>query len=159
MPESGALKVLSLITRAILLCAILFAAVTTFATLGEDVSSVRSDQLQTNARLRIVNGPAYSVHELSSPSGTTIREFVSPSGTVFGVSWQGSFTPDLRQLLGTHFQEYLQASQSAPGRPARMVHVESGDLVVESAGHMRFSVGRAYLRNKMPEGVTSDALR
>jgi hypothetical protein len=159
MPKSCVLKVASLLVRAGLLCAFLLASMTAFATLGEDVSSVRSDQAQTNAQLRIVNGPAYSVHELSSASGTTIREFVSPAGTVFGISWQGSFTPDLRQLLGTHFEEYLQASQSASGRPARMVHVEAGDLVVEAGGHMRFSVGRAYLRSKMPEGVTSDALR
>jgi len=37
--------------------------------------------------------------------------------------------------------------------------VETGDLVVESSGHMRFSMGTAYLRSKMPSGVTADALR
>jgi len=141
------------------LCTLLLAAASAFAILGEDVASVQSDQVRLNARIRVAVGPAYSVHELVSSSGTTVREFVSSGGTVFGLWWQGPFTPDLRQLLGTHFEEYRQASQSVQGHVAHMVRVETGDLVIESAGHMRFSIGRAYLRSKMPNGVTADALR
>ena len=130
-----------------------------FATLGEDISSVGFDQVQIKAQLRILPGQSYSVHELRAPTGTTIREFVSPGGTVFGIAWQGPFSPDLRQLLGTHFEEYVQASQSPSSRVGRGIHVETDDLVVESSGHMRFIVGRAYLRSKLPSGVSADALR
>jgi hypothetical protein len=31
--------------------------------------------------------------------------------------------------------------------------------VVEAGGHMRFSQGRAYLRSKLPEGVSPDAVQ
>jgi Protein of unknown function (DUF2844) len=159
MPGPFVVHAMRTVSRSIVFFAALFLAAAAFATLGQDVSSIRSDQAQMNAQVRVGVGQSYSVHELSSPAGTTIREFVSPAGTVFAVSWQGAFTPDLRQLLGTHFDEYVQASQSAQTRVARMVHVETGDLVVESSGHMRFSMGTAYLRSKMPSGVTADALR
>jgi len=159
MPGLCVVTAMRTISRAGVFCTLLLAAVAAFPTLGEDVASVGADGVRMNAQVRVVVDQAYSVHQLSSPSGTIVREFVSPGGTVFGLSWQGPFTPDLRQLLGTHFDEYVQASQSDQGHIAHMVHVESGDLVVESAGHMRFSVGRAYLRSKMPSGVTADALR
>src|SRR5215813_2819985 len=159
MPDLLLATAIRKFSRPTALCILLLAAASAFATLGEDVASVRSDQARLNAQGRVAVGPAYSVHELTSSSGTIVREFVLPGGTVFGLWWQGPFTPDLRQLLGTHFEEYVQASQSVQGHVARMVHVEIGDLVVESAGHMRFSIGRAYLRSKTPSGVTADALR
>jgi len=130
-----------------------------FATLGEDVSSVQSDQARMKAAVRFLPGQAYSVHEMRVPSGTVVREFVSPGGAVFGVTWQGSFAPDLRQLLGTHFEEYVQAAQTPASRRGRGLHIETDDLVFESGGHMRFITGRAYLRSKMPQGVRSDDIR
>lgn len=138
---------------------LLLIPVAAFATLGEDVSSVHSDQVHSNAQLRIVPGQAYSVHELHTAAGTIIKEFVAANGIVFGVSWQGPFTPDLRQLLGHHFDEYMQASQPATPRSARGTHIETNDLVVEATGHMRFKTGRAYLRSQLPSGVSPDALQ
>jgi len=130
-----------------------------FATLGEDVSSVQSDQTRMKAAVRFLPGQAYSIHEMSAPGGTVVREFVSTAGTVFGVTWQGSFAPDLRQLLGAHFEEYVQAAQVPTNRRGRGLHIETDDLVFESGGHMRFISGRAYLRSKMPQGVRADEIR
>jgi hypothetical protein len=129
-----------------------------FAALGKDVSSIASERMRTGSQLRILVGPGYSIHELREPTGTTIREFVSPRGEVFAVAWQGPYAPDLRQLLGDYFDTYVQASQAAPGARRRGRHVDSGDLVVQSGGHMRFITGRAYLRSKLPDGVDPDAI-
>ena len=96
---------------------------------------------------------------MQAPTGTSIREFVSPAGVVFGVAWQGPSTPDLRQLLGSHFDEFVQAVQSSSTRRARGRHVETGDLVFDSGGHMRFIVGRAFLRSKVPAGADLNAIR
>jgi hypothetical protein len=93
-----------------------------------------------------------------TPSGTVVREFASPSGTVFGVSWQG-FAPDLQQLLGEHFEEYVQAVSRQRGRRGRGTYIDTGDLVVETGGHMRFVVGRAWLRSQLPQGVSADAVQ
>jgi len=76
---------------------------------------------------------------------------------VFAVSWHG-FPPDLRQLLGEHFDEYMAAA-SETARRGRSVHIETGDLVVDSGGHMRYSVGRAFLSSKLPSGVDRDEIR
>ncbi len=87
-----------------------------FAALGGDVSSVQADQAHMNAQLRIQTGQAYTVHELHQTNGTVVKEFISPAGKVFAVSWSGAFMPDLRQLMGTYFGQFSQAVQTR--RPA-----------------------------------------
>jgi hypothetical protein len=129
-----------------------------FATLGEDASSVTADQAHLKASVRLLPHQFYSVQEMQTPSGTTVRQFVSPAGTVFAVSWQGS-APDLQQLLGTYFDEFESAATSEPSRRGRGMHLDNGDLVVDTGGHMRFVVGRAFLRSKLPAQVTSDDIR
>jgi len=129
-----------------------------FGALGGDVSSVSSDQAHLKASVRVLAGTSYSVHEMLTPSGTRFRQFASPAGIVFGISWQG-FAPDLQQLLGEHFEEYVAAVSSQRGRRGRGVHIDTCDLVVETGGHMRFVVGRAWLRSKLPQGVGADAVQ
>lgn len=129
-----------------------------FCALGEDVSSVASDQVRLKASVRVLVANSYSVHEMKTPVGTTVRQFASPSGTVFAVSWQG-FSPDLHQLLGEYFDEYVASASSQRARRGRGVYIDNGDLVVETGGHMRFAVGRAYLRSKVPQGVDANVLQ
>ena len=129
------------------------------ATLGENVGSIQADQARIQAQARIVPAQSFTIHELRVATGTVVREFVSPSGTVFGVAWQGPFAPDLRQLLGAHFDEYSQAAHSRESRRGSGLHIETGDMVFDSGGHMRFIVGRAYLRSKIPDGVKSNVVR
>ena len=142
----------------VLLSMVFFCSVA-FAGLGEDVSSVQIDGVRMKAEVRLLPSQGFAIHELSVPSGTHVREFVSPSGQVFGISWQGPYAPDLRQLLGQYFEQYMQAAQTMPRIFRRGIHLETGDLVFESGGHMRFMVGRAYLRSKLPDGVSANDVR
>ena len=144
--------------RLLLLAVSLAAGVPAFAALGGDLSSVHADQARLQASERIIPTQNYTVHEMQTARGTLIRQFVSSGGTVFAVSWQGS-APDLEQLLGAYFDQYVAAAQAQPGRRARGVHIDTGDFVLESGGHMRFVSGRAFLRSKLPSGVTSDQVR
>jgi len=144
--------------RLFLLAVSLAAGVPAFAALGGDLSSVQADQAHLQASERIIPTQNYTVHEMQTARGTLIRQFVSSAGTVFAVSWQGS-APDLEQLLGAYFDQYVEAAQAQPGRRARGVHIDTGDFVLESGGHMRFVSGRAFLRSKLPSGVTSDQVR
>lgn len=130
-----------------------------FAALGEDVSTIQSDGARMKAAVRVVPGMSYSVHEMRASSGIAVREFVSPAGRVFGVAWQGPYLPDLRQLLGEHFDDYVQAAENPARVRSRMMHLEAGDMVFESGGHMRFFVGRAYLRSELPDGISADDVR
>jgi hypothetical protein len=130
------------------------------AVLGEDASSLRDDQVHMNASLRSVQMPAYKVHKLRTPAGMVVREFASSSGRIFAVSWQGPAPPDLRQLLGSHFEDFQQAAEAQKGRgPRGVLFVQQNGLVVQVGGHMRSYTGRAYLPDEMPSGVRVDDLR
>src|SRR3954464_9818183 len=81
-----------------------------FAALGGDASSVQADQAHMRAQRRVTQTSAYILHEMQSQSGTVVREFVSPQGKVFGVTWHGSSVPDLQQLLGSYYAEFVHAA-------------------------------------------------
>ncbi len=131
-----------------------------FAALGGDVSSVHSDATHLRANLRVTPNAFYALHEIQTPTGTTVREYVSPAGRVFAVAWQGPWLPDLSQLLGPYFTQYQQAAQSPKQRLARApISIHQSNLVVEQSGHMRSFVGRAYLIDQLPSGVTAESIR
>jgi len=133
-----------------------------FAALGGDASSVDADRVRMKGSLmRIVRSDAYTVHEIRSESGTTVREFVSPDGRVFAVAWEGQWHPDMEQVLGAYFVRYQQGAQAAllQRRSRGLLQIRDGDLVVQMSGHQRAFTGRAYLANGIPRGVQADALR
>jgi hypothetical protein len=66
------------------------------------------------------------------PLGTVVREYVSPDGKVFGIAWNGPTMPDLRQLMGEHFDHYVQAVAKRGMRGP--VHLDEPELVVRRAG-------------------------
>ena len=146
--------------NALLAAVALFAGVAAWpvqAALGEPVASVETDRLQVGGTARVLPSAAYTVHELQAPSGTVVREYVSPAGIVFGVAWQGPSMPDLRQVLGTYFDRYVQAASKRNRRGP--VAIEQPGLVVQSGGHMRAFVGRAYIPEALPAGVAVDTIR
>src|SRR5215813_1504878 len=73
-----------------------------FGTLGGDAGSVQSDVVRMQGSLRSTSQAAFTVHEIKALSGTVVREYVSPGGTVFAVSWRGSALPNMRELLGSY---------------------------------------------------------
>lgn len=132
------------------------------ATLGSDVASVETDRAQMRAaQLRIVSGEAYTLREFRAPSGTIVREYVSPGGTVFGVAWQGPTVPDLRQVLGSYFDSYIAAVRTARGGRAGHgpLSIDSPGLVVQVAGHQHAFQGRVYVPTLLPRGVDAAGVR
>ena len=123
------------------------------ATLGEPEVTVQNDAVRAKASIKSsLDRTAYRVHEISLPSGTTMREFVAPSGMVFAVTWQGPIRPDLRQALGQYFEPFVSAPRSKFA-DRRHLQIQQGDLVVQMSGHMRALFGRAYLLSAVPSGV------
>ena len=132
-----------------------------FAALGGTLDSVQADQVQLRANVKVTEADAYTVHEIKASTGTVVREYVSPSGRVFGVAWQGPFIPDMHQLLGSYFQQYSHAAkvqrESHVGR--RPLNIQETDLIVQTAGHMRAYSGRAYDPGLLPAGVNANDIR
>ena len=129
-------------------CALSFAA---HATLGQNVSTIDTDQARLHAVAHTATTQsAYSVHLITMPSGTQVREYVASNGVVFGVAWQGPTLPDLKSMLGTSFDTYVAATATRRGTP---LAVSSSDLVVYSGGHLRAFAGHAYLPQAVPAGI------
>jgi hypothetical protein len=144
-----------------MLCAALADPYLAAASLGGTADTVEADRARMQATARVTEKSAYRVHELTAQNGVTVREFVTPTGIVFGVAWQGATRPDLQQLLGGYFQHFtdvaLAQKQHQAGRRAMQVH-EAG-LVVEGGGHARAFVGRAYVPQLVPAGVETGEIR
>lgn len=134
---------------------------TASASLGASTASVDADRVQMQgALLRIARTDAYTIHEIQSAAGTVVREFVSPTGTVFGVAWEGPWMPDLKQVLGSYLDEYQAALKDRTGRRRRgPVAIETPGLVVQLAGHPRSFSGHAYVPQLLPQGVDAAAIR
>src|SRR5579864_4197365 len=94
--------------RVFVLIAAFFLSASCFAALGGDVSSVEADQAHMRAQRKVTQTNAYSVHEMTAENGALVREFISPAGKVFAVSFAGPTYPDLKQLLGSYYNEYAQ---------------------------------------------------
>jgi hypothetical protein len=132
------------------------------ASLGGTVASVETDRVRTQSALvRITRTNAYSVHEILSPTGTTIREYYGANDVVFGVAWDGEWPPDLRQILGTYFDQYQRAAQSAlrGGRSRGRLAIDDNGLIVHAGGHARSFSGIAYAPALLPAGVRADVVR
>lgn len=147
---------------AMLASAVLMMALPAFAALGEDAISVQADQAHMQGSLRTTQAEAYTVHEIQAPTGTVVREYVSPAtGKVFGVVWQGPWPPDMRQILGSYFAQYQQAAGTRASIHAgrKPLAIEQPGLVMHSGGHMRSFAGQAYLPESLPPGVRAEAIR
>jgi hypothetical protein len=137
--------------------ALLFGSSPASAALGGDASSIGTGQTHLLASARLQRAATHVMHELQAPTGTKVREYLGNDGKVFAVSWQGPFRPDLRQLLGAYYDTYIQA---AKGRVARgPVNIELPGLVVHMSGHQRAFYGRAYLVDRVPQGLSTDEIR
>jgi hypothetical protein len=134
------------------------------AALGGDVGSVVTDQQQMKATRAVRANTRYTVHEITTPYGTIVREYVSPDGKVFGVAWRGPFLPDLQQILGSYYGQFVQGSQEArAAQPRRSrnvpLTVEQPELVLHSGGRMRAYAGHAYVPGMIPQGVAAQEIR
>ncbi|HXX33005.1 MAG TPA: DUF2844 domain-containing protein [Thermodesulfobacteriota bacterium] len=129
------------------------------ATLGEPVDSVESDRKMLSAA-KVTSKPLsaahanYTVYQLEY-GGTSVREYASSSGVVFGIAWNGLVHPDLTPLLGTYASEYQEAlAQTARRYGERHLEVKAAHVIVQKWGHMRNLQGRAYAPALIPAGVS-----
>jgi hypothetical protein len=131
------------------------------ASLGRDLTSVREDQAKMQGTLRTSSADSYILLEIQTPAGVAVKEYASPVGKVFAVTWKGPVHPDLRQLLGAYFDEYTQAVQTerAQHRSRGSLLIQHAGLVIQISGHMRSFVGKAYVPQQLPAGVHAEDIR
>jgi hypothetical protein len=130
------------------------------AFLGGPAGSIEQDRKCLSATEDgTIPGADYTVRQMHN-SAATVREYISPSGVVFGIAWEGQASPDLMKLLGPYAGEYqdaLKRTARQPGRP--YLKATTDRLVVERWGHVRDLHGRVYAPDLIPPGVPVDIIR
>jgi len=139
-----------------------------WATLGDNAASVLTDQARMKGTLNSVDKQTYVLHEITLTSGGKIREYVSPSGAVFAVAWDGQ-APNLQLLLGPYYAQAKQARQAQADQPAQdataapirrgPAAIETPGLVMYQSGRMRSFHGLAYIPQLIPQGVQPSDIR
>ena len=158
--QSGVKNCMGALSWASTLVAVLALSVPAFASLGGNVNSIEADRARMNASVNVTQQANYAVHEMQSPGGTTVKEFVSPDGNVFAVSWQGQFPPQMQQILGSYFNQYSAAISAQPKHYGhRPLNIQQPGLVIQTGGHMRSYFGRAYVPDMLPAGVKADDIK
>jgi Protein of unknown function (DUF2844) len=158
MPTSRSIPI---VKKCVLASAILVAALIpciATAALGEPEASVQTDGALLHGSIKTTEHANYRLHEIQLPSGTALREFAGSDGKVFAVAWNGPNVPNLRQAFGRYFDTYVTAPRAKHSGHTHL-EIKQSDLVVQSNGHMRAFVGRAYLPQAVPNGVDIGALR
>ena len=142
---------------------VLMLSLPAWAVLGDSAASVLSDQARMKGTLRSVDNRTYVMHEITTSSGSKVREFATPGGAIFGVAWEGQFPPDFQQLLGPYYQQAKQAAeQQSNGQQVRRrgpVVIETPGLVFVQGGHTRSIRGQAYIPQLSPAGVQAGDIR
>lgn len=131
------------------------------ATWGGNATAAYAVSSQTVRRMSAISVP-YTVMEATLAGGTSVREYVNGTGTVFAVAWQGTHVPDLSVLLGNYFSGYQQSVEqqnAQQGGGFGPVTVERSDVVVQAGGHMGAYIGRAWLRKGLPAGVDTTDIK
>ncbi|QSV45306.1 DUF2844 domain-containing protein [Geobacter benzoatilyticus] len=130
------------------------------AALGEratPVSAARKASAASQTTTAASSG--YTVQEIKT-GATNVREYITPSGIVFAVTWKGVSHPDLTPILGSYTSGYRQAlGQAKRMRGQRRSMVSSDKVVVEKWGHMRNLQGKAYVPSLIPNGVNIDEIK
>ena len=132
-------------------------SVPAWAALGGSVATVTADVQAFNGQHQLFSKVGYNLHQITTRGGV-VNEFVSSNGTVFGVSWQGQFHPDFRQLLGTHLTD-LQSGQRINAVGRRGVTIQNTDFVLVNVGHGHFFRGRAYIPSLVPANLTAEVVQ
>jgi len=128
------------------------------AALGDDAAAVAADQSRLGASLQVRQLAGYAIHELSAPTGAKIREFVGDAGKVFAVTWSGGFRPNLRDLMGAHYDGFIAGTR---GRRATrgIVRIELPGMSVVMGGYLRTFWGQVVLTDQLPSGGMPAELR
>src|SRR5579859_1107456 len=88
-----------------------FGLPTAHASLGGNEISVADDAAEWNGVVHESVAEQYVVYEIESSSGSIVREYLTPEGRVFAVTWHGARLPDMRRLLGDYFDIFRTAER------------------------------------------------
>ena len=140
------------------LLVLMVGALPAWAALGEYEGSIGLDQQILRGEIREEAHTGYKLHQIITSDGALVREYVSPEGKVFAISWHAHSLPNLAQLLGAYFPRVQQASQTRTQRGGPLV-IRNADFVFFRGGRMMDFHGTAYLPGLLPKNVSAGVVR
>jgi len=123
-----------------------------WAALGGRPANLGPRVLAAQTHAESTGQAAYTEVENKLESGTVVHEYTDAGGTVFAVSWSGPFLPNLKEILGVHFDTMVEQARKAPRSGRSHFRLKQSDLVIVSDGHMGSFEGRAWLPSQLPPG-------
>ena len=131
-------------------------AVPALATLG---GAVTKEAKQIQVQNSVVSAqPTLNVFQFSLPSGTEVKEYTDSNGVVVAVSWQGPAMPNLEQLLGAHFQTFINRPTNS-NQSHRRVVMNTPELVAQVHGHVGAFKGVVYNPSALPAGFNTQSIQ
>jgi hypothetical protein len=138
--------------KAVIAAVLAVAAASSWAALGGGVANLGNHPAASKSSRAATSGASYSILERELDSGTKVREYVDGNNVVFAVTWSGPYLPDLKELLGAHFDTMVAQAKKAAKSERGQVRVNEPEIVINSGGHMGDFEGRAWLPGKLPAG-------
>jgi hypothetical protein len=118
---------------------------------------VTSDQQYVKGEYRLEVRQGYQLHQITAADGSFVREYASPEGKIFGISWRGHSVPNLQQLLGSYMTNLQQAPRQTMRRRALVVRTDK--FVFVSNGYMRSFQGHAYVPSLIPNNLGPEVVQ
>jgi hypothetical protein len=141
-----------------ILLMLMMGSVPAWAALGDTVTSVDTDAQVLGGKHVMVAKEGYNVHQITRADGSVVNEFVSPAGTVFGISWNAHAVPNLPQLLGNYMTN-LHQGKVIQRVPRRAITIQDDNFVFSSVGHAGFFRGRAFVPGLVPANLTAEVVQ
>jgi len=127
--------------------------------LGESTATVEQDRLMLNGTVHVESHAGFSVHVVEA-QGSSVREYVSSAGVVFGLVWKHQTGPlNLEQLFGSYYEDYSRAAVAQPRPSQKFLRIETERLIVERGGRMGATWGRVWIPSLLPSGFLKDHLQ
>jgi len=139
-------------TKALLIALLVFFSAPSLAGLGNSPAQFGKHVAAAKASAKSAAVVAYTDSEKTLDSGTIVHEYLDANGIVFAVSWSGPFLPDLKEILGPHFDTMVAHVRDNPRAGRAPLVVQRDDVVIFSGGHMGAFKGRAWIPAQLPAG-------
>lgn len=137
------------------------------ATLGGTSATIEADRkVAAGMRLQGIEHKLYTTHEVRG-QGFSFKEYVSPQGIVFGMTWTGKVPLQLNDIFGSYLADYQQAAENAGKQKkiakyrVRVAHVfiRGSKVILERFGQGAHAHSRAIVPELMPEGVKANEIQ
>jgi hypothetical protein len=140
----------------VVLAGVMGVPATAHATLGGDSASVEANRQALGGELRVEKLPYGERYTMLLPMGIVIRQYLSPSGAVYAVTWNGPRMPNLSELFGKYAEQY--SHRDRPKGERHHMAFGGNDFMMRASGHMRTFSGRAWVPSLVPPGIDLDSV-